>query len=63
MATKAHALWLAAEQALFSCNDRALWIFSRLDGAFEMWVKLCARARKQKRWTKYNYIFNNWKKN
>ena len=39
-------------------------IFSRLDCSFELWVKLCARGRKQqKRWTKYNYIFNNWKKN
>ena len=24
MATIVHALWLAAERALFSCNDRAL---------------------------------------
>ena len=64
MATIVRALWLAAERALFSCNDRALWNFSRLDGSFELWVKLHARGRKQqKRWTKYNYIFNNWKKN
>ena len=63
MATIVHALWLAAEWALFSCNDRALWIFSQLNGSFELWVKLCARGQKQqKRWTKYNYIFNNWKK-
>ena len=56
MATIVHALWLAAE--------RALWNFSRLDCSFELWVKLHARGRKQqKRWTKYNYIFNNWKKN
>ena len=27
MATIARALWLAAERALFSCNDRALWKF------------------------------------
>ena len=37
--------------------------FSRLNGSFEFWVKLPVRGRKQqKRWTKYNYIFNNWKK-
>ena len=64
MATIVRALWLAAERALFSCNDRALWNFFRLDGSFELWVKLSARERKQQnRWTKYNYIFNNWKKN
>ena len=27
MATIAHVLWLVAEWALFSCNDRALWNF------------------------------------
>ena len=38
-------------------------IFSRLDGSFKLWVILRTRGRKlQKRWTKYNYIFNNWKK-
>ena len=38
-------------------------IFSRFNGSFELWVKLRARGRKQqKKWTKYNYIFNNWKK-
>ena len=64
MATIARVLWLAAERALFSCNDRALWNFSRLNGSFELWVKLHARGRKQReRWTKYNYIFHNWKKN
>ena len=56
-------LWLATERALFSCNDRALWNFFRLDDSFELWGKLRARGRKhQKRWTKFNYIFNNWKK-
>ena len=30
MATIARPLWLAAEWALFYCNDRALWNFSRL---------------------------------
>ena len=36
--------------------------FSRLDCSFELWVKLRSRGRKQqKRWLKYNYIFNNWK--
>ena len=30
MATIVRQLWLAAEWALFSCNDRALWNFSRL---------------------------------
>ena len=30
MATIVRPLWLAAEWALFSCNDRALWNFSRL---------------------------------
>ena len=27
MATIVHVLWLAAERALFSCNDQALWYF------------------------------------
>ena len=27
MATIVRTLWLAAERALFSCNDRALWNF------------------------------------
>ena len=30
MATTVRPLWLAAEWALFSCNDQALWNFSRL---------------------------------
>ena len=30
MATIVRPLWLAAEWALFSCNDQALWNFSRL---------------------------------
>ena len=64
MANIVHALWLAVVRALFSYNDRALWNFSRFDGLFELEVKLRARGRKQqKRWTKYNYIFNNWTKN
>ena len=29
-ATTVRPLWLATEWALFSCNDRALWNFSRL---------------------------------
>ena len=61
MATIVRALWLAAERALFSCNDRALWNFFRLDSSFELWVKLSARGRKQQnRWTKYNYIPRPW---
>ena len=52
MATIVRPLWLAAEWALFSCNDRALWNFSRL-----FWVaskKQRARGRKikKKRWSK-----------
>ena len=64
MATTVCALWLAAERALFSCKDRGIVNFFLLNDSFELWVKLRARGRKhQKRWTKDNYIFNNWKKN
>ena len=41
-------------------------VFSRLEGSFELWVKLGARGRKQtekmEKVQRY-YIFNNWKKN
>ena len=64
VATIVRALWLAAERALFSYNAGHYKFFSRLYGSFELWVKLRMRGRKQqKRWTKYKYIFNNWKKN
>ena len=64
MATIVRAHWLAAERAYFLVMTGQYEIFSRLDGSFELWVKLRARGRKQqKRWTKYNYTFNNWKKN
>ena len=38
--------------------------FSRLDGSLEFWVKATStRAKTTKIPTKYNYLFNNWKKN
>ena len=49
MATKVRAVWLAAERALFSCNDRALFFFSRLDGSFELWVKNYVRMGENNR--------------
>ena len=64
MATIARALWLVAERVLFSCNDRALWNFFSNRRLF--WVvskTTCAWAKTTKNMTKYNYIFNNWKKN
>ena len=68
MATIVRALWLAAERALFSCNDRALWIFflQWLKGSFEeVWVKATsAWAKTTNAMDKVNYkSFNNWKKN
>ena len=60
------ALWLARLLSghYFLVMTRHYEIFSRFNASFELWVKLRARGRKQqKRWTKYNYIFNNWKKN
>ena len=39
MATIVRELWLAAERALFSCNDRHYETFSGLDGSFELWLK------------------------
>ena len=59
MATIVRALWLAAEGAIFPCNDQAgvLKFFSGLD------EKLLGKrkGRKQndkKKHTKYNYLFN-----
>ena len=58
MATIVRALWLAAERALFSWNGRALWNLFSVDDSFELWVKLRARGRKQrKRWTKVQLYF------
>ena len=37
MALIEHALWLAAEQARFSCNDQALWKFSWLNSSLGLW--------------------------
>ena len=48
MVTIVHAL-LTAERALFSCNDRALWNFSPLNGSYKFWAKLRARGRKQQK--------------
>ncbi len=58
MATIVHALWLAAERALFSCNDRALWKFFSARQFFELWVKATSEGAKkqQKKQTKYNYL-------
>ncbi len=46
MATIVRALWLAAERALFSCNDRALWKFFSARRFFEFWVKATSEAAK-----------------
>ena len=62
MATIVRSFRLAAEWALFSCSDRALWIFFSARRLF--WAVSKTRGQKQqKRWTKYNYSLNNWKKN
>ena len=63
-ATMIRALWLAAERALSSCSDRALWSFFSARRLF--WVvskTTCAWAKTTKKMTKYNYVFNNWRKN
>ena len=65
MATIVRALWLGAESARFSCNDRTLCKFSRLDRSFWVVSKASTRAwaKTTKNMDKYNYIFNSWKKN
>ena len=64
MATIVRALWLAVERALFSCNDRALWKFFLAGRLFWVAGKSYERVgeNNKKKMTKYNYIFNNWKK-
>ena len=58
MASIVRAPWLAAERALFSCNDRALWDFSLARRLF--WVvskTTCGGQKQQKRWTKYLQLY------
>ena len=59
MATIVRALWLAAEQALFSCNDRALWNFSSARRL--LWVvskTMCAWAKTTEKMVKGTTIFS-----
>ena len=53
MATIIHTLWLAAEQALFYCNDRALWNFFLalrlswvVNKAMSVWAKTTKKVDK-----------------
>ena len=58
MATIVHALWLAAERALFSCNDRALWNFFSVQRLF--WVvskTTCAWAKTTEKMDKVQLYF------
>ena len=58
MATIVRTLWLAAERALFSCNDRALWNFFSARQLF--WVVSKTRwtwQKQRKRWTKVQLYF------
>ena len=59
MATIVHALWLAAEQALFSCNDRALWNFFSAQRLF--WVRVskttCAWVKTAEKMDKVQLFF------
>ena len=59
MATIVRALWLAAERALFSCNDRALWNFFSARRLF--WVvskSTCAWAKTTEKMDKGTTIFS-----
>ena len=58
MATIVRALWLAAERALFSCNDRALWNFFSARRLF--WVvskTTCAWAKTTEKMDKVQLYF------
>ena len=52
MATIVRALWLAAERALFSCNDRAIWNFFSARRLFWVVSKSYERMgeKKLKKW-------------
>ena len=58
MATIVRTLWLAAERALFSCNDRALWNFFSARRLF--WVAsktTCAWAKTTEKMDKVQLYF------
>ena len=62
MAQYARSDWLLSGHYFLEMTGHFLNFFLRFNGSFELWLKLRARERKQqKRWTKYNYIFNSWK--
>ena len=61
MATIVHALWLAAEQALFSCNDWALWNFFSAQRSFDLWVKLVRVGENSKKDDKVQLYFQQLK--
>ena len=58
MATMVRALWLAAERALFSCNDRALWNFFPARWLFSAVSKTtCAWAKTTEKMDKLQLYF------
>ena len=58
MATMVRALWLAAERALFSCNDRALWNFLSARRLFWVVTKTtCAWAKTTEKMDKVQLYF------
>ena len=56
MATIVHLLWLAAEWALLSCNDLALWNFSRL-----FWVASKSKTTKNNNGQKVVQLYFQYK--
>ena len=59
MATIVRELWLAAERAFFSCNDRALWNFSSARRLFRVVSKTtCAWVKATEKMDKSTTIFS-----
>ena len=65
MTTIVRALGLAAERTLFFCHGRAIWNFFSARRLFRVVSKTYVRVGENngKDGQRYNYIFNNWKKN
>ena len=57
-----HVLWLAAERAFFSCNDRALWNFFSVQRLFWVVSKTTrARAKTTEKMDKVQLYFQQLK--
>ena len=59
------ALWLAADRAIFSCNDWSLWKFFTARRVFWAVNKryVLEGENNKKNAEENNYLFNDWKKN